>query len=58
MTITANIDIQGLPSNHRNGWMVVVNDNGTLWSYGIYDDLDKAEQAVQEHEDRFLIKIG
>lgn len=58
MTITADIDIQNLPLNLRNGWMVVVNDKGTLWHYGTYDDLDKAKKAVQEHEDRFLIKIG
>lgn len=57
-TITANININNLPEITESGYEVVTNDWGNLWHYGFFTDKEKALEAVDESDSRFMVKIG
>lgn len=57
MTINADITINNLPEITESGFEVVTNDYGNLWHYGFYTSRDKAIQAVEESEDRFMVEV-
>lgn len=58
MTINADININNLPEITESGFEVVTNDYGTLWHYGFYTNKARAIEAVEESDNRFMVKIG
>ena len=57
MTITANIEINNLPEIREGGYEVVINDLGSLWHYGFYPNKDRAIEAVEESDNRFMVEV-
>lgn len=57
MTINANININNMPEIKGRGYVVAINDEGVLWFYGFYEDEDRAQEAVDEHTDRFMVEV-
>jgi hypothetical protein len=57
MAITANIEINNLPEIREGGYEVVINDLGSLWHYGFYTKKDRAIEAVEESDNRFMVEI-
>lgn len=59
MIITVNIDVNNAPGKGiANGYLVVTNDNGRLWYYGLYASKERAEEAVNENaEMRFMVEV-
>ena len=56
--IGVTLKVNNLPDiTGESGYLVLKNDNGDLWYYGLYDDHDKAEKAVKETDSRFMVKI-
>ena len=58
--INATLNVNNLPNmTDKTGYMVVINDHGKLWYYGLYETLERAEQAIEEtgREDLFIAKI-
>ena len=58
MLINGLLDINNLPEIDGQAYVVVVNDNGTLWKIGVYDEIEKAQAAVEEDpEYRFMVTV-
>ena len=56
--IGVTLKVNSLPDlTGESGYLVITNDRGELWYYGLYDDHDKAEKAVKENDTRFMVKI-
>ena len=56
--LKAAIKIKNIPENvSESGYMVVTLDHGQLWYYGMYEDEKRAKLAVNEFDNKFLIKI-
>lgn len=60
MIINANIEVNNVTGKGvANGYLVVTNDNGKLWYYGLYADKGRAEAAVNENaEMRFMVEVA
>ena len=57
MFVNALLDINNMPEVDGSGYEVVTNDEGTLWHYGFFTEIEKAQQAVSEHPERFMVTI-
>ena len=58
MLINGFLEVNNAPEIEGPGYMVVVNDNGTLWFFGFYDEIERAQTAIQENpEYRFMVTI-
>ena len=59
MKVTVNIDVNNMITEPEHGFLVVTNDNGTLWHYGLYPDEASAQAAVDEFpEMRFMVEVA
>ena len=59
MIVTAKIDVNNMITEPEHGFLVVTNDNGKLWYYGLYADKGRAEAAVNENaEMRFMVEVA
>lgn len=56
-TINVDININNLPDITGSGYEVVINDLGSLWHYGFYTKKDRAIEAVEESDNRFMVEI-
>ena len=58
MTMTVNVDVAGSIKAPIHGYLVLTNDNGRLWYFGLYSDKEQAEAAVREcPEFRFIAEV-
>ena len=58
MIITVNVNVDGNVGNPVHGYLVLTNDNGRLWYYGLYSDKERAKAAVDERpEFRFIAEV-
>lgn len=56
--IGGTLEVDNLPDmTGKSGFMVVTNDRGSLWYYGLYETEKRARQAVSEHDDKFIVKV-
>lgn len=56
--IGGTLEINNLPDmTDKSGFMVVTNDRGDLWYYGLYETEERARQAVSEHDNKFVVKV-
>ena len=56
--IGGTLEINNLPDmTDKSGFMVVTNDRGELWYYGLYETEKRARQAVSEHDNKFVVKV-
>lgn len=55
--LAGTLDINNLPDIEEHGYEVVTNDEGTLWHYGFFTDEARAQEAVDEHADRFMVEV-
>ena len=59
MKVTVNIDVNNMITEPEHGFLVVTNDNGRLWRYGLYDTEERAQAAVDEFpETRFMVEVA
>ena len=59
MKVTVNIDVNNMITEPEHGFLVVTNDNGKLWRYGLYDTEKRAQAAVSEFpEMRFMVEVA
>lgn len=58
MLVNGLIDINNMPEVDGTGYEVVTNDEGTLWHYGFFTEIEEAQTAIQENpEYRFMVTI-
>lgn len=58
MMIGGTLIVNNLPDMiGKSGYMVVTNDHGDLWYYGLYETEERANQAVSEYDNKFIIKV-
>ena len=58
MMIGGTLEVNNLPDmTGKSGFMVVTNDHGDLWYYGLYESEERAKQAVSEYDNKFIIKV-
>ena len=58
MIITVNIDANNMTKEPSQKYLVLTNDNGRLWYYGLYSDKERAQAAVNERpEFRFIVEV-
>ena len=58
MIVTVNVDVKGNIGDPTHGYLVLTNDDGKLWYYGLYSDRERAEAAVKERPDfRFIAEV-
>ena len=58
MIITVNVNVDGNVGDPVHGYLVLTNDNGRLWYYGLYSDKERAQAAVKEcPEFRFIAEV-
>lgn len=58
MIISGTLRINNLPDmTDKSGYMVVTNDHGDLWYYELYETEERANQAVSEYDNKFIVKV-
>lgn len=57
MLIGGTLNVNNVPVIGKSGYMVVTNDHGKLWYYGLYKTVDRAKEVVAEDGDKFIIKV-
>ena len=58
MFVNALLDINNIPEIDGQGYEVVTNVEGTLWHYGFFTEIERAQTAIQENpEYRFMVTI-
>ena len=56
--IGGTLEVNNLPDmTGKSGFMVVTNDRGDLWYYGLYETEERARKAVSEHDNKFVVKV-
>lgn len=56
MLIGGTLNVNNVPVIGKSGYMVVTNDHGELWYYGLYKTVDRAKVATKDG-DKFIIKV-
>ena len=44
--IVADIEVENVHCHGTTGFMVITNDHGTLWYYGLYDNKGVKQQGI------------
>ena len=58
MIVNVSIDINNMITEPEHGFLVVTNNKGKLWRYGLYETKEKAKAAVNELPDmRFMVEV-